>query len=193
MRNCGIFLNGVAEGSFPNGYTMTVRQTTAETMRSRKEIVRQLDRIDRNILRTLQESGRISYVDLADRVGLSTTPCMERVKRLEREGIIQGYSARLNPQFLQAGLLVFVEISLYTKSADIFDDFRKAVINLPNVLECHLVSGHFDYLVKARISEMASYRELLGDILLKLPGVRESKSYIVMEELKETLSLPIPD
>lgn len=160
-------------------------------MRSRKEIVRQLDRIDRNILRTLQEQGRISYVELADKVGLSTTPCMERVKRLEREGIIQGYCARLNPRYLHAGLLVFVEISLYTKSADIFDDFRKAVIKLPNVLECHLVSGQFDYLVKARISEMASYRELLGDILLKLPGVRESKSYIVMEELKETLNLPI--
>ena len=162
-------------------------------MRSKKEVVRQLDRIDRNILRTLQENGRISYVDLADRVGLSTTPCMERVKRLEREGIIQGYFARLNPQYLQSGLLVFVEISLDTKSAGIFDDFRRAVTALPNVLECHLVSGQFDYLIKARISEMASYRELLGDILLRLPGVRESKSYIVMEELKETLNLPIPE
>ena len=162
-------------------------------MRSRKEIVRQLDRIDRSILRVLQENGRISYVDLADRVGLSTTPCMERVKRLEREGIILGYSARLNPTCLQAGLLVFVEISLYNKSDNIFDDFRRAVVELPNVLECHLVSGQFDYLVKARISEMASYRELLSDILLKLPGVRDSKSYIVMDELKETLSLPIAD
>ncbi|OQX33261.1 MAG: AsnC family transcriptional regulator [Oceanospirillales bacterium LUC14_002_19_P2] len=160
-------------------------------MRNRKEITRQLDRIDRNILRVLQENGRISYVDLADKVGLSTTPCMERVKRLERENVIQGYSARLNPNFLEAGLLVFVEISLYSKSADIFDEFRQAVGSLPNVLECHLVSGNFDYLIKARISEMASYRKLLGDILLKLPGVRESKSYIVMEEVKETLSLPI--
>ena len=94
---------------------------------------------------------------------------------------------------LQANLLVFVEISLYSKSADIFDDFRRAAIKLPHVLECHLVSGDFDYLIKARISEMASYRKLLGDILLRLPGVRESKSYIVMEELKETLALPIPD
>ena len=142
-------------------------------------------------MRVLQENGRISYVDLADKVGLSTTPCMERVKRLERENVIQGYSARLNPNFLEAGLLVFVEISLYSKSADIFDEFRLAVGSLPNVLECHLVSGNFDYLIKARISEMASYRKLLGDILLKLPGVRESKSYIVMEEVKETLSLPI--
>ncbi|MDD7805616.1 MAG: Lrp/AsnC ligand binding domain-containing protein [Endozoicomonas sp. (ex Botrylloides leachii)] len=162
-------------------------------MRSRKELIRQLDRIDRNILRILQTNGRISYVDLALKVGLSTTPCMERVKRMEKENIIRDYSANLNPVYLQAGLLVFVEISLYTKSKDIFDDFRQAVVQLPNVLECHLVSGDFDYLVKARISEIASYRELLGDILLKLPGVRESKSYIVMEELKETLNLPIAD
>ncbi|MCX4027332.1 leucine-responsive transcriptional regulator Lrp [Endozoicomonas sp. SM1973] len=160
-------------------------------MRNKRETSRQLDRIDRNILRILQEDGRISYVDLADQVGLSTTPCLERVKRLEREGYIEGYAAKLNPQLLQAGLLVFVEISLYSKSADIFDEFRRAVIKLPHVLECHLVSGDFDYLIKARISEMASYRELLGDILLKLPGVRESKSYIVMEELKETLTIPI--
>ncbi|WP_426415623.1 leucine-responsive transcriptional regulator Lrp [Aestuariirhabdus sp. LZHN29] len=162
-------------------------------MRNLKETVRKLDRIDRSILRELQRDGRISYVDLATKVGLSTTPCMERVKRLERAGVIEGYAAKLNPQMLEAGLLVFVEISLYSKSADIFEEFRHAVVGLPQVLECHLVSGDFDYLVKARISEMASYRELLGDILLKLPGVRESKSYIVMEELKETLSIPIHD
>ncbi len=130
-------------------------------------------------------------MDLAEKVGLSTTPCMERVKRLEREGIILGYGARLNPEHLGAGLLVFVEISLKTKSGDIFEEFKREVVSLPNVLECHLVSGNFDYLIKARISEMASYRKLLGDILLRMPGVCESKSYIVMEEIKETMSLPI--
>ena len=162
-------------------------------MKTRKASSRELDRIDRHILQLLQEEGRMSYVELGERVGLSTTPCMERVKQLEREKFILGYGARLNPQKLQANLLVFVEISLYSKSADIFDDFRRAATKLPHVLECHLVSGDFDYLIKARISEMASYRKLLGDILLRLPGVRESKSYIVMEELKETLALPIPE
>ena len=162
-------------------------------MKTKKASSRELDRIDRHILQLLQEEGRMSYVELGERVGLSTTPCMERVKRLEREKFILGYGARLNPQKLQANLLVFVEISLYSKSADIFDDFRRAATKLPHVLECHLVSGDFDYLIKARISEMASYRKLLGDILLRLPGVRESKSYIVMEELKETLALPIPE
>jgi len=135
----------------------------------------------------------MSYVELGERVGLSTTPCMERVKRLEREKFILGYGARLNPQKLEASLLVFVEISLSSKSADIFDEFRRAATKLPHVLECHLVSGDFDYLIKARISEMASYRTLLGDILLKLPGVRESKSYIVMEEIKESLAISVPE
>jgi len=162
-------------------------------VKTRRASSRELDKIDRHILRVLQQEGRISYVELGERVGLSTTPCMERVRRLERDKFVLGYGARLNPQKLQANLLVFVEISLSSKSADIFDDFRRAAIKLPHVLECHLVSGDFDYLIKARISEMASYRKLLGDILLKLPGVRESKSYIVMEEIKETLAIPVPD
>lgn len=154
---------------------------------------RELDKIDRKILRILQEEGRISFTELGERVGLSTTPCTERVRRLEREGVITGYHARLDPQQLKASLLVFVEISLAYKSGNIFEEFRRAALKLPNVLECHLVSGDFDYLIKARINEMASYRKLLGSTLLALPHVRESKSYIVMEEAKETLSLPIPD
>ena len=154
---------------------------------------RELDKIDRKILRILQAEGRISFTELGERVGLSTTPCTERVRRLEREGVITGYHAHLDPAAVKASLLVFVEISLAYKSGDIFEEFRRAALKLPNVLECHLVSGDFDYLLKARISEMASYRKLLGSTLLTLPHVRESKSYIVMEELKETLSLPIPD
>lgn len=162
-------------------------------MRTQHQSRRELDRIDRHILRILQQEGRISLTELGERVGLSTTPCTERVRRLEREGFILGYAARLNPQYLSAGLLVFVEISLAYKSGDIFEEFRRAVLKLPQVLECHLVSGDFDYLLKARISEMASYRKLLGDILLRLPHVRESKSYIVMEEVKESLELPVPE
>ncbi|MCL5043103.1 MAG: Lrp/AsnC ligand binding domain-containing protein [Gammaproteobacteria bacterium] len=162
-------------------------------MKIRRAASRELDKIDRHILRLLQADARLTYVELGERVGLSTTPCMERVRRLEREKYILGYHARLNPQKLQASLLVFVEISLASKSADIFDEFRRAATRLPQVLECHLVSGDFDYLIKARISEMTAYRQLLGDILLKLPGVRESKSYIVMEELKETLALALSD
>ena len=159
----------------------------------RSDRARHLDRIDRHILRILQREGRISFTELGERVGLSTTPCTERVRRLERDGVIEGYHARLNPQQLGANLLVFVQISLAYKSGDIFEEFRRAALKLPNVLECHLMSGDFDYLIKARIPEMASYRKLLGSSLLTLPHVRESKSYIVMEEIKETLALEVPD
>lgn len=161
-------------------------------MQRKNRAPRELDRIDRQILRELQAEGRLSLTELGERVGLSTTPCTERVRRLEQEGVIMGYSARLNPAHLEAGLLVFVELNLACKSADVFEEFRRAVLKLPHVLECHLVSGDFDYLIKARICEMASYRRLLGDILLTLPHVRESKSYIVMEEVKESLELPVP-
>lgn len=152
---------------------------------------RALDRLDMNILRVLQKDGRISYVDLAEQVGLSSTPCIERVKRLEKEGYIQGYYARLNPHMLDYNMLVFVEISLSYQTPDAFEMFKKAVKNLPYILECHLVSGDADYLLKARINDMSEYRALLGDMLLTLPGVKNSKSYIVMEEVRETLELPV--
>lgn len=162
-------------------------------MRTKTENRKDLDKIDKSILKILQQEARTPFTELGDKVGLSTTPCTERVRRLEREKVILGYHAQLNPKFLKSNLLVFVEINLSYKSSDIFEEFRRAVVKLPQVQECHLVSGDFDYLLKARISEMASYRKLLGDILLKLPHVRESKSYIVMEEIKETLALPIID
>lgn len=152
---------------------------------------RQLDRLDVSILQVLQNDGRISYVDLADKVGLSSTPCIERVKRLEKEGFIEGYFARLNPELMGFGMLVFVEISLSYQSPDAFQAFNQAVKQLPYILECHLVSGGADYLIKARINEMSEYRALLGDMLLTLPSVKNSKSYIVMEEVTETSALPI--
>lgn len=151
---------------------------------------RKIDRIDHKILTILQQEGRISYTELADRIGLSTTPCMERVKRLERDGFITGYHASVDPHKLGYNLLVFVEIALSYQSPDAFERFSRAVSNLPYVLECHLVSGDADYLLKARLHDMSQYRELLGDMLLTLPGVKNSKSYIVMEEVKEQKHIP---
>jgi Lrp/AsnC family transcriptional regulator, leucine-responsive regulatory protein len=164
-----------------------------KALEQKSKTVRELDRIDRRILRALQDDGRMTNVELAERVGLSATPCSERVKRLERDGIIAGYHARLDPHALGQALLVFVEIRLAAKSGRIFDEFKREVLKLPNVLECHLVSGDFDYLIKARIPEMNAYRKLLGDMLLALPGARESRSYVVMEEIKESLALTIED
>ncbi len=150
-----------------------------------------LDRIDKKILRELQQNGRISFVDLAEKVGLSTSPCLERVRRLERSGLIKGYTALLNPKELEASLLIFVEISLNYTSVDIFEEFRCAVKRWPQILECHLVAGDFDYLLKIRIKSMASYRTLLGEILHTLPGVRDSRTLVAMETVTESTILII--
>ncbi len=152
--------------------------------------MRELDRLDRKILDLLQKNGRLPITELADKVGLSSTPCTERVRRLEREGVITGYHAHLSPVALGKPLLVFVEIKLSAKSGDVFDKVKKEMLFIPEVMECHLVSGEFDYLIKARIAQMGEYRRLLGNILLKLPGATESRSSVVMEEIKETLFLP---
>ncbi len=153
---------------------------------------KQLSRIDGNILRELQNNGRISYAELARRVGLTTTPCMERVKKMEREGVITGYTAILDPAALHASLVVFVQIRLSRTSQDIFEEFSAAATALQEVQECYLVSGNFDYLIKARVADMDAYRKLLGETLLTLPGVHESTSYVVMEQAKETLNISVP-
>lgn len=153
--------------------------------------IEQLDRIDLRILNELQKNARISNIELSKRVGLSATPCLERVKRLEKRGYIEGYRAILNPEQLGSGLLVYAEIRLSHTAGDVFNNFKQAVQELPHILECHLVSGDFDYLIKARVKDMKSYRELLGESLLKLPGVSASRSYMVMEEVKDGSPLPI--
>ncbi|MEM9103086.1 MAG: leucine-responsive transcriptional regulator Lrp [Pseudomonadota bacterium] len=153
--------------------------------------LRAIDRIDRKILDELQRDGRLSNVELARRVGLSPTPCLERVKRLEKSGYIVGYAALLNPELLDAELLVYVEIRLSRTSPDVFEEFKLEVDRLPQVLECHLVSGDFDYLVKARVPDIGAYRKLLGETLLTLPSVAGSRTYVVMEQVKETVTIPL--
>ncbi|HMT64218.1 MAG TPA: AsnC family transcriptional regulator [Ottowia sp.] len=150
-----------------------------------------LDRIDRAILEELQRDGRLPITELAQRVGLSTSPCSERVRRLEREKVILGYHARVDPEALGRGLLVFVELTLSSKSSQTFEAVRQALLLEPRVIECHLISGSFDYLVKARLSAMREYRDLLGQILRQIPVPAQSNSYVVMEEIKEGLALPV--
>ena len=164
----------------------TVRATDEQALNNKA-----LDRIDRNILTELQNDGRLSNVELSKRVGLSPTPCLERVRRLEKNGYILGYSARLNPKALGASLLVFVEISLNKSSPDVFERFNKAVQELPDIQECHLVSGSFDYLLKTRVSDMSAYRKLLSETILKLPCMSDNRTFVVMEEVKHTQGLVI--
>lgn len=175
-----------------NENLFSINQTIGN-MKSQKSSTKPLDRTDRRILAALQADGRVSNVALARQVNLSPTPCLERVRRLERDGFIRGYHARLNPRLLGAGLLVFVEITLSKTSRDAFRDFREAVVDVREVIDCHLVSGNFDYLIKARVADMAAYRELLGETLLALPGVSASRSYVVMEEIKDSHPIPVPE
>jgi Lrp/AsnC family transcriptional regulator, leucine-responsive regulatory protein len=159
------------------------------TMNDQSLAERGLDKTDLRILRVLQKDGRISNLKLAEEVHLSPTAVLERVKRLTRDGFILGYEARLNPLKLGAGLMVFVEVLLDRTVHDVMDSFRAAVQVRPEILECHLVAGGFDYLLKTRVSDMAAYRSFVGDVIWSLPGVRETRTYAVMEEVKNSTSL----
>jgi len=149
----------------------------------------ELDRIDRRILQTLQDDGRMANLKLAEAVALSPTAVLARVQRLTREGYILGYEARLNPALLGAGLLVFVEVLLDRTTTNVFEQFRAAVQVRPEILECHMVAGGFDYLVKTRVADMEAYRHFAGTVLWQLPGVRETRTYAVMEEVKSSAKL----
>lgn len=150
-----------------------------------------IDETDRRILRLLQKEGRISLSELAERVGLRATATSDRLRRLQRDGVVQGYGARLNPALLGRGLLVFIEVRLERTTPDVFQSFAAAVRRAPEVLECHMVAGGFDYLLKTRVEDMAAYRRFLVEVLLALPGVRETHTFAVMEEVKATAELPI--
>lgn len=150
-----------------------------------------IDEPDRRILAALQDDGRISNAALAKLVGLSPAACFERVRRLRQQGLIRGFTALLDPQKLDRGLLVFVEIVLDRTTPDVFDQFARAVREMPEVLECHMVAGGFDYLIKVRVRDMEAYRQFLGASLTSLPGVRETHTYAVMEEVKHSMRLPL--
>ncbi len=145
-----------------------------------------LDRIDRKILSILQDDGRIANLKLAEAVALSPTAVLARVQRLTRDGFILGYEARLNPLKLGAGMLVFVEVLLDRTTPNVFDQFKAAVHVHPEIMECHMVAGGFDYLLKTRSADMNAYRVFAGNVLWQLPGVRETRTYAVMEEVKHT-------
>jgi Lrp/AsnC family transcriptional regulator, leucine-responsive regulatory protein len=151
----------------------------------------EIDRIDRKILDVLQRDGRISNLKLAETVALSPTAVLGRVQRLTREGYILGYEARLDPAKLGAGMLVFVEVLLDRTTPNVFEAFKAAVQVYPEILECHMVAGGFDYLLKTRQADMQAYRDFAGTVLWQLPGVRETRTYAVMEEVKNTARLAL--
>ena len=150
-----------------------------------------LDRHDRALLGHLQRDARLPTSALAERIGLSANATAERLKRLVRDGVILGYTVRLSPAVLGRGLLVFVEVRLERTTPDVFREFADAARAAPEVLECHMVAGGFDYLVKTRVADMAAYRAFLSNGLLSLPCVRETHTYAVMEEVKADGPMPL--
>ncbi len=152
---------------------------------------RMMDEVDRRILRLLQRDGRISNVELARRAHLSPAATHERVRKLQAEGVIEGYAVRLNPARVGRALLVFMQITLESTSEELFDRFSRAVAGAPEILECHMVAGGFDYLIKVRVRDMDAFREFLGRTLSSLPGIRQTHTYTVMEEVKNTTDLPV--
>jgi Lrp/AsnC family transcriptional regulator, leucine-responsive regulatory protein len=150
------------------------------------------DSLDFQILDALQAEGRLSVTDLSKRVNLSPTPCTLRMRKLEEQGAIEGYHARIAPKALQLSLLVFVTVKLRSTDEATLHAFNAAVKPVRHILECHMTGGGFDYLLKLRVRDMLEYRQVHAQVLGELPMVEGTHSYFVMEEVKETTQLPIP-
>lgn len=150
-----------------------------------------LDLIDRRILYEIQLNGRIPFVDLAEKVHLSKSPCLKRLRRLEKAGYIKGYRAVLDADKIAQGYLVYVQVKLKNTSRDVLERFNQSVQSVPQILSCHMMSGGYDYLLKVRTRDMKAYRILLGDVLADLPGVSQTSTFPVMEQVKETSVLLI--
>lgn len=150
-----------------------------------------LDRTDLKILDILQADGRISNSKLAELVNLSPTAVMARVQKLTKDEFILGYEAKLNPNKLNASFLVFVEVLLDKTTPNVLEDFIDAVTQYPEIVECHMVSGGFDFLIKLRSAGMEEFRRIAGQILWQLPGVKETRSYPVMQVVKDSSKIKI--
>jgi Lrp/AsnC family leucine-responsive transcriptional regulator len=152
----------------------------------------QLDKIDCDILNALQQEGRISIIDLADRVGLSATPCARRVKRLEDEGVIERYAAVLNPRVLGQHLDVFVNVRLRSSTTKAIEIFERAIASMPEVVECYLVTGNYDYLLHIRVANIDDFKSYVRERLSGIASVGETVSSISLEQIKHTTSIPLP-
>lgn len=146
---------------------------------------------DRRILRLVQRDGRVTVTELAQHLGLPATTAGERLKRLLRDGVITGFRAEIDPRALGLDLLVFVEVLLDKTTPEVMDQFVQAIRREREVLECHMVAGGFDFLIKLRMEDMAAYRRFLGERLWALPGVKETRTYTVMEEVQSANLLPV--
>ncbi|WP_322867740.1 Lrp/AsnC family transcriptional regulator [Aquicoccus sp. G2-2] len=154
-------------------------------------MARELDKIDQRILNELQADGRLSIVALAARVNLTNTPCSERVRRLEKSGLIKRYAAVVDPALLGYSHLSVVQVSLETTSGGALDDFNAAVRQIKEIESCLMIAGSFDYVLVVRTRDITHFREILGERISRLPGIRQSNSFAVMEVVKEASGFPV--
>lgn len=145
----------------------------------------ELDRMDHSIIRELQKNARITITELASRVGLSKTPCQVRMRRLEEQGFITGYTALVNQTKLGQSHIAFAQVTLSDTSSDALAAFNTAVKQIAAVEQCHMIAGNFDYLLKVRTRNMAEYRQVLGEQISALPHVLQSSTFVVMENIKD--------
>lgn len=151
----------------------------------------ELDEIDRRILRALQRNGRITNVELAEKVGLSPSPCLRRVRLLEKEGIIDRYVALINASKVNKGMTVFARIWLKEQNAEAVDHFIDQVKNLPQVVECNLMAGDCDFLLRIVAKDLDDYRQFQIDHLTRIKVVKSVKSEIPMQKIKLTSEIPV--
>lgn len=145
-----------------------------------------LDVFDRKILRAMQANGRLSVGELSDEIGLSKTPCLTRLRRLESKGYIRQYKGVLDPALIRQDYVTFVQVKLEGTTRSQLNAFSDAVQNVPQIQSCHMMLGGYDFLLKIRTRNMKTYRELLGDVLSELPGIAQTSTFPVMETVKDT-------
>lgn len=167
--------------------------TGESTKQGRSDVPIELDRIDRAILTVLSAEGRISVTDLAARVGLSKTPVQARMRRLEQAGVIQGYRAVLSPLRMNLAHVVFVELRLTDTREPALRAFNRAVMAVPEIEECHMIAGGFDYLLKVRTTDIAEYRHVMAERISTLPHVAATSTYVAMEAVKDGSAVILPE
>ncbi|MDW6020379.1 Lrp/AsnC ligand binding domain-containing protein [Mesorhizobium sp. BAC0120] len=145
----------------------------------------QLDRIDRNILAALSSDARLSMAELSQKVGLSKTPVQARVRRLEKDGYIRGYSAIIDREKMGEGHLAFVQVKLSDTRSLALTEFNRAVQSVAEIEQCHMMAASFDYLLKVRTKDIAAYRRVLGERISALPHVAQTSTFVAMETVKD--------
>lgn len=148
----------------------------------------QLDLYDRKIIRILSKDGRLPVTELAKRIGMSKSPCQARLKRLQKEGYILGFKAVVNMSKLEQEHVAFTEVKMSDTREDALSAFNTAVSKVPEIEECHMIAGSFDYLLKVRTSNMVAYRRVLGEFISTLPNVANTSTYVSMQSIKESNS-----